>query len=349
VQIRPGRTGPSSKAPPRPTHHTAYLGHLERVSARCLANCRHFWQFCRERVTTGSNTTHNLVEPLSVSMIPITKTGDRCVRLEPNLIDLKVCPFNSTIIYPYCLLLALSSLVFSSFRARFPTMSFSLASTLFKKSFNNIDPSTWHDIYDHEYNCHDNHFRIAETTISQYRKLSDPKKLRKFLNANTHWGILILNDENDICLVHTIHCMRDPEDGCIGIFGNELVPTPIQFKINTSVMAECWFPEQILTKHLVNIIMISGYYDDEEPLPADTDDDIAIYESSLLQRKYAFGPGKVAKTIKRTPRLKQETSSSVPIQGNNIMFRHFFLQPYVSSTQDHHYIHPDMIYTLSLP
>jgi hypothetical protein len=118
--------------------------------------------------------------------------------------------------------------------------------------------------------------------------------------------------------------MRDTNDGYIGIIGNKLVSTPIQFKIDTLVMAECWFPEQILAKHVVNIIVISGYSDDEEPLPADPDDDIAIYESALLQRKYAFGPAKVVKTIKQ---IIQDTSSSVPIQGNNIMFCYFFLVP----------------------
>jgi hypothetical protein len=199
-------------------------------------------------------------------------------------------------------------------------MSFSPALTLFKKSFDNIDLPTWHDINGHEYNFHDNHFCVEETTISQYRKLSDPKKLWKFLSANSHWGILILNNENEISLIHTIHCMRDANDGYIGIIGNELVSTPIQFKFEAPVMDECWFPKQILTKHLVNIIMISGYYDDKEPVPADTDDDGSIYKSALLQRKYAFGPGKAVKTTKQTPGPKQDTSSPLPIGLFNVHY-----------------------------
>jgi hypothetical protein len=202
-------------------------------------------------------------------------------------------------------------------------------STLFKRSFDNIDPLTWYEIYDHEYACLDIHFPLTETTIAQYRKLSDPPKLWKFFHSNAHWGIIVHNNNNDISLIRIIRCMKDTDDGYIGIIGNELVSTPIQFKIDTPIMAECWFPKEDLTKHLVNIIMINGYYDDEEPLPHDTDDDVSIYERALLQRKYAFAfvQGKVGKTMKQTPGSEEGTSDTTSTQSNNIMFRHFFLVP----------------------
>jgi hypothetical protein len=121
--------------------------------------------------------------------------------------------------------------------------------------------------------------------------------------------------------------MRNPNDGYMGIMDNELVLTPIRLKIDAPAMAECWFPEPNLTKHLVNIIMISRYYDDKKPLPAAADDNVSIYETALLQRKYAFGPGKVGKITKQTPGPQEGTSDSTPTQGNNIMFCHLFLVP----------------------
>jgi hypothetical protein len=82
--------------------------------------------------------------------------------------------------------------------------------------------------------------------------------------------------------------MRNTDDGYIGIIGSELVSSPIKFKIDAPVMAECWFSKQDLAKHLVDIIMISGFYDDEEPLPSYTSDDVSFYEKVLLQWKYFF-------------------------------------------------------------
>jgi hypothetical protein len=175
--------------------------------------------------------------------------------------------------------------VFSALQEPGSIMSFCLASLLFKKFFNDIEPSTWHVIYSHEYDYHDIHCQVVETTVFLYRKLSDPKKLQKFIKSNSHWGFLILNEDNNISLVHSIHCMTNNNEEYIGIIGNELLSPPIQIKFGDLAISKQWFLEEELTKHLVYIISICGYYDDEDPLPTPNDDDITSYEQALIAKQ----------------------------------------------------------------
>jgi hypothetical protein len=121
--------------------------------------------------------------------------------------------------------------------------------------------------------------------------------------------------------------MTNNNEEYIGIIGNELLSPPIWIKIGDLAMSEQWFLEEELTKHLVDIISISGYYDDEEPLPTLEDDDITGYEQALLQRRYSFGPSKVGKMMETTPGAKEGAANTTTTHGNGITFQHYFLVP----------------------
>jgi hypothetical protein len=203
-----------------------------------------------------------------------------------------------------------------------PSMTFVPALALFKKPFDNVKPSSWHDVYDHEYNFHNLHLGVAETTTSQYRRLSDLKKLRKFIMANSHWGILILNEDNKVILIHTICCKTSSNEEFFGFIGNELLLTPVEFKIDSSFLSEHLIPEEEMTKHLVNIITICNYFDDKPPLPPDIDDDIATLKDSLLKRKYAFGPSKSGKISVPKPDFKEGANDT----KSNLGKRHHALK-----------------------
>jgi hypothetical protein len=229
---------------------------------------------------------------------------------------------SSTLIVSFSLFL----LLFLALQELGSIMSFCPASLLFKKSFNNIEPSTWHEIYSHEYDNHDIHCQVAKTTVSLYQKLSDPKKLHNFIKNNSRWGFLILNEDNDISLVHSICGMIDNKEYVV-IIGNELLSSLIRIKIGDLAMSKQWFLEEELTKHLVDVISISGYYDDEEPLPIPDDDDITSYKQALVQRKYSFAPSKAGKMMKTTPGAKEGATNTTTTHGNGITFRHYFLVP----------------------
>jgi hypothetical protein len=198
-------------------------------------------------------------------------------------------------------------------------MTFALALTLFKKPFDNVKPSSWHDVYDHEYDFHDLHLCVAETTTSQYRRLSDLKKLRKFIMTNSYWGILILNEDNEVILIHTIRCKTSSNEYFFGFTGNKLLSTPVKFKIDSSFLSKHLIPKEEMTKHLVNIITICNYFDDKPPLPPDINDDIAILEDSLLKCKYAFGPSKSGKISVPNPDSKEGANDTKSISVNGIM------------------------------
>jgi hypothetical protein len=59
-------------------------------------------------------------------------------------------------------------------------MSFTPASMFYKKSFHNINLLAWYEAYDQEYKFINIHLRVAEKTISQYRKLSDALQVHQF-------------------------------------------------------------------------------------------------------------------------------------------------------------------------
>jgi hypothetical protein len=86
-------------------------------------------------------------------------------------------------------------------------MSLAPPATLFKKDFEQQEPTSWMDIYTLEYQDDDDlPLSVTETTITQYHKLNNTKKFRKFIMANSHWGILVLNEDREVILLHTIRC-----------------------------------------------------------------------------------------------------------------------------------------------
>jgi hypothetical protein len=108
---------------------------------------------------------------------------------------------------------------------------------------------------------------------------------------------------------------------------SEILSSPVRFTIGDLATSEQWLLEQDITKHLVDIISISGYYDDEEPIPSTNKHDITSYEQALLQRKYSFGPSKTRKMTKQSPGAKDGSSGITTIQGNGICVHHYFLIP----------------------